>query len=103
MGIEYVPPAAPPKNRNYVISWRVAGWLHGVRIRKSFKTREEALLRTENHNALFNRILGSIAIGSAQGLHLWDCRHKPESGAAAALAVVLVQSFESGFDTFHRK
>jgi integrase len=30
------------ENRNGVISWRVAGWLHGVRIRKNFKTREEA-------------------------------------------------------------
>jgi integrase len=29
-------------NRNGVISWRVAGWLHGVRIRKNFKIREEA-------------------------------------------------------------
>jgi len=30
------------ENRNGVVSWRVAGWLHGVRIRKNFKTREEA-------------------------------------------------------------
>ena len=30
------------ENRNGVISWRVAGWLHGVRIRKNFKAREEA-------------------------------------------------------------
>jgi site-specific recombinase XerD len=30
------------ENSNGVISWRVAGWLHGVRIRKNFKTREEA-------------------------------------------------------------
>jgi integrase len=29
-------------NRNGVTSWRVAGWLHGLRIRKNFKTREEA-------------------------------------------------------------
>jgi integrase len=29
-------------NRNGVTSWRVAGWLHGVRIRKNFKTKEEA-------------------------------------------------------------
>jgi hypothetical protein len=29
-------------NRNGVISWRVAGWLHGVRIRKNLKTKEEA-------------------------------------------------------------
>jgi len=29
-------------NRNGVISWRVAGWLHGVRIRKNFKTKEDA-------------------------------------------------------------
>ncbi len=30
------------ENRNGVISWRVAGLLHGVRIRKNFKTKEEA-------------------------------------------------------------
>lgn len=30
------------ENRNGVTSWRVAGWLHGVRIRKNFPTREEA-------------------------------------------------------------
>ncbi len=30
------------ENRNGVISWRVSGWLHGLRIRKNFKTREEA-------------------------------------------------------------
>jgi integrase len=30
------------ENRNGVTSWRIAGWLHGVRIRKNFKTREEA-------------------------------------------------------------
>ena len=30
------------ENRNGVTSWRVAGWLHGFRIRKNFKSREEA-------------------------------------------------------------
>jgi hypothetical protein len=30
------------ENRNGVISWRVAGLLHGVRIRKNFKIREDA-------------------------------------------------------------
>jgi hypothetical protein len=30
------------ENRNGVTSWRVSGLLHGVRIRKNFKTREEA-------------------------------------------------------------
>ncbi|HWZ95134.1 MAG TPA: site-specific integrase [Opitutaceae bacterium] len=30
------------ENRNGIPSWRVAGWLHGVRIRKNFKTKEEA-------------------------------------------------------------
>jgi len=30
------------ENRNGVTSWRVSGWLHGVRIRKNFPTREEA-------------------------------------------------------------
>jgi hypothetical protein len=34
----------PFKNRNGVISYRVAGWLLGERIRKNFKTREEAIL-----------------------------------------------------------
>jgi hypothetical protein len=30
------------ENRNGVPSWRVAGWLHGIRIRKNFKTKEDA-------------------------------------------------------------
>ena len=30
------------KNRNGVISWRVSGVLHGIRIRNNFKTRKEA-------------------------------------------------------------
>lgn len=30
------------KNRNGTASWRVSGCLHGIRIRKNFKTREEA-------------------------------------------------------------
>jgi hypothetical protein len=30
------------ENRNGASSWRVAGWLHGVRIRKNYKTKEEA-------------------------------------------------------------
>ena len=30
------------ENRNGVTSWRVAGWLHGVRIRKNLQSREEA-------------------------------------------------------------
>jgi len=29
-------------NRNETTSWRVTGWLHGLRIRKNFRTREEA-------------------------------------------------------------
>lgn len=29
-------------NRNGVTSWRVTGWLHGVRIRKNLKSRQEA-------------------------------------------------------------
>jgi hypothetical protein len=29
-------------NRNGTTSWRVTGWLHGLRIRKNFQTREEA-------------------------------------------------------------
>lgn len=30
------------ENRNGICSWRVSGFLHGVRLRKNFKTREEA-------------------------------------------------------------
>lgn len=30
------------ENRNGVTSWRLTGWLHGVRIRKNFKTKDEA-------------------------------------------------------------
>lgn len=32
----------PFKNRNGITSFRVSGWLHGERIRKNFKSREEA-------------------------------------------------------------
>ena len=32
----------PVSNRNGVTSWRGSGWLHGVRIRKNFLTKEEA-------------------------------------------------------------
>ena len=38
--VEFV--VSPFENRNGITSWRVADWLHGVRIRKNFKTREEA-------------------------------------------------------------
>ena len=31
------------ENRNGVTSWRVGGRLHGVRIRKNFKSRDEAI------------------------------------------------------------
>ncbi|MDF9828102.1 integrase [Ereboglobus sp. PH5-10] len=34
----------PFKNRNGVTSYRVSGWLHGERIRKNFKTRQEAVV-----------------------------------------------------------
>jgi hypothetical protein len=30
------------ENRNGVSSWRVSGWLHGVRIRKNFRSKEDA-------------------------------------------------------------
>ena len=30
------------ENRSGVTSWRVSGWLHGVRVRKNFKSREKA-------------------------------------------------------------
>lgn len=30
------------ENRNGSTSWRVTGWLHGLRVRKNFKSREEA-------------------------------------------------------------
>jgi integrase len=29
-------------NRNGIISWRISGWLHGLRYRKNFKSRQEA-------------------------------------------------------------
>lgn len=30
------------ENRKGVISWRISGWPHGVRIRKNLESREEA-------------------------------------------------------------
>jgi len=32
-------------NRNGTPSWRISGWLHGVRIRRNFKSREEAAVQ----------------------------------------------------------
>jgi hypothetical protein len=32
-------------NRNGRPSWRISGWLHGVRIRKNFKSRDEAAVQ----------------------------------------------------------
>src|SRR5476651_912033 len=32
-------------NSNGTPSWRVSGWLHGVRIRKNFKSREDAAVQ----------------------------------------------------------
>jgi len=49
------------ENRNGVTSWRVEGYLHGVRFRKNFKTREEA---AAEQGALEIR-----AINAANGLH----------------------------------
>jgi site-specific recombinase XerD len=46
----------PFKNRNGVISFRVAGWLLGERIRKNFKTREDAVAERA---ALETRVLQS--------------------------------------------
>jgi len=48
-------------NRNGVTSWRVEGYLHGVRFRKNFKTREEA--------AAEQAALEIRAINEANGLH----------------------------------
>lgn len=32
-------------NRNGTPSWRISGWLHGIRVRKNFKSREEAAVQ----------------------------------------------------------
>ncbi|EIQ01333.1 hypothetical protein OpiT1DRAFT_05909 [Opitutaceae bacterium TAV1] len=34
----------PFRNRNGVISWRVSGWLHGLRIRKNFRDKQAAFV-----------------------------------------------------------
>jgi integrase len=49
------------KNRNGVTSWRVEGSLHGVRLRRNFKTREEA--------AAEQAALEIRALNTANGLH----------------------------------
>jgi hypothetical protein len=49
------------KNRNGATSWRVSGWLHGVRFRKNFKTREEA--------AAEKAAIECRAVQAASGLH----------------------------------
>jgi integrase len=48
------------ENRNGVTSWRVTGWMHGLRIRKNFRSREEA--------AAEKAALGLKAIQAASGL-----------------------------------
>jgi site-specific recombinase XerD len=49
------------QNRNGAISWRVTGWLHSIRIRRNFKTREEA--------AAERATLEIKALQAASGLH----------------------------------
>ena len=49
------------ENRNGVTSWRVTGRLHGIRIRRNFKTREEA--------AAERSTLEIKALQAASGLH----------------------------------
>jgi integrase len=50
------------ENRNGIISWRVTGRLHGLRIRKNFKTREEA--------AAEQAALDLKALQISSGMHL---------------------------------
>ena len=49
------------KNRTGTTSWRVSGWLHGIRIRRNFRTREEA--------ASEKSIFEIKALQAASGLH----------------------------------
>jgi hypothetical protein len=49
------------KNRTGTTSWRVNGWLHGLRIRRNFKTREEA--------AAQKSVYEIKALQAASGLH----------------------------------
>jgi len=49
------------KNRTGTTSWRVNGWLHGLRIRRNFKTREEA--------AAEKSVYEIKALQAAAGLH----------------------------------
>ena len=48
------------ENRNGVISWRISGWLHGLRIRKSFKSREEAGAEWAAREAKAARAAGNV-------------------------------------------
>ena len=48
------------ENRNGTVSWRVAGLLHGVRIRRNFKTKEEA--------AAEKAVLGIAELQAAAGM-----------------------------------
>jgi hypothetical protein len=42
------------ENRNGVTSWRVAGCIAGVRIRKNFPSREDAAAETEENDGRFD-------------------------------------------------
>src|SRR6266568_2045260 len=58
------------ENRNGATSWRVAGRLHGLRIRKNFKTREEAAAEQAS--------LELKAMNAANGLHTIATALTPE-------------------------
>jgi len=48
------------ENRNGVTSWRVSGWLAGVRIRKNLKTREDAAAEKAALDAKAAQIAGGV-------------------------------------------
>ena len=47
-------------NRNGVTSWRVSGWLHGLRFRKNFKTRAEAGAEMSALEATAAQVAGNL-------------------------------------------
>jgi hypothetical protein len=52
------------ENRNGVISWRVSGWLAGVRIRKNLKTREEAAAEKASREIKAIQLASGIRLAS---------------------------------------
>jgi len=72
------------QNRNGVASWRVSGWLHGLRVRTNFKSREEA---AAHRAALEIKALQAAGNGRAATTFLTDDQLREAEAAFRRLTV----------------